>query len=91
MRMAKKKSNFDYNYPRLIKYLEKNGLYYEEFNSGLHLRVYGAIQATDIWPGRMTYHIIRSEEAVPTKYEGYNTLDFVFNEEQVDKLLNSYL
>jgi hypothetical protein len=79
------KGNFEYNYPRVIKYLQDNDIEYIEYANGQHLRILGAVSLVDLWPSRMTYHIVESEEAHDIKY---HKLDINFDKEQLEKLLS---
>jgi hypothetical protein len=60
--MSRKRGNFDFNYPRVIKFLRDNRIDYIEYAGGQHLKILGAISAIDLWPSKMTAHVIMSEE-----------------------------
>ena len=81
--MSKRPSNYGYNYPRVIDWLDKNEIEYIEYNGGQHLRILGDVSLVDLWPSRMTYHVVESEEA--SKYD-YARLDFKFNAEQLETI-----
>lgn len=83
--MSRSKGNFQHNYPRVIEYLKRNDIEYIEFANGQHLRIMGDVSLVDLWPSRMTYHIVESEEAHDVKY---HRLDINFNQKQLDELLN---
>lgn len=85
------KSNFYHNYPLLTEWLHAEGLDYEEFSAGQHLRVYGAMRQVDIWPGRMTYHILNSEDLPHSSYNGWNQLNRDFDPQEVNHILNEGL
>lgn len=87
--MARRKGNFDYNYPRVIEYLKRNNIAYEEFAEGQHLKIAGDGAWVELWPSRMTYHILAY--TVPPevdKNEGYRRLSFYFKEKELETLLN---
>lgn len=84
--MARNRGNWDVNYPDVIRYLEANEIPYEEFSDGQHLRIYGAVSQIDLWPSRMTYHVIKSER--PVRADEYPRLGFYFDEKKLDTLLN---
>lgn len=83
--MARSNSNFHHNYPRVIKYLKSKDIPYNEYNGGQHLKILGAVTAIELWPSRMTYHVLMSEHPESNKY---NRLSFKFNETELDSLLN---
>jgi hypothetical protein len=80
--------HFDYNYPRVIKFLKENDVDYHEFANGQHLRVLAPSKIVDVWPSRMTYHIVTSEDVIfKSKDEGYKRLNFWFDEAEFEKLI----
>ncbi len=82
--MSKRPSNYGYNYSRVIDWLDKNEIEYIEYNGGQHLRILGDVSLVDLWPSRMTCHIIESESS----QAGYKRLDFKFNPKQLEAVLN---
>lgn len=84
--MSKRRGNFEHNYPLTIKYLKDNKIEYIEYAEGQHLRIMGDVSLVDLWPSRMTYHIVESEN--PYKPSEYSRLDFCFNEAQLERVLN---
>jgi hypothetical protein len=60
--MSKRRGNFEHNYPLVIKYLKDNEIEYVEYSGGQHLRIMGDVALVDLWPSRMTYHIVQSED-----------------------------
>ncbi len=84
--MGKTKSNFSYNYPRVVKFLDKNGYDYKVFDSeGQHIRILGNTCLVDLWPSKMTYHIIEAEFPIDNKYP---KLCFQFDKSELETLLN---
>lgn len=83
--MSRRHSNFHINYPKLKKYLAKNNIPYEEYNSGYHFKIMGATRFVELWPSLMKFHIVESEIATSTSYSRLNT---VFSEKEVNNLLN---
>lgn len=79
------RTNFRYNYPRVVRWLKDNDIEFVEYNHGQHLRIFGAVSLVDLWTSRMRYHVIATEGVDPNKY---GTLDYYFNPEQLNVLLN---
>ena len=77
------KANYE-NYDKLEKYLSKNGIEYTKF-SPHHYRILGDIAIVDVWPARMTVHVIETESIDPNRYF---RLSYNFNEKQLSKVLN---
>ena len=80
----KRKSHFHHNYDKLIKYLSKKNLDYQEYNNGYHFKIIGATTVIDLWPSRMKYHIIYSEKPMKS---GYHQLPMKFKPESLTKIL----
>lgn len=80
-----KGGNFDHNYPIIIKWLRKNGIEYSKFNHGYHFKILGATTAIELWPSRMTYHVLMSEHPETTEYL---RLSWNVDLKELDKLLN---
>lgn len=80
------KGNFEYNYPKVIKYLKGKDIEYVEYSGGQHLRIMGATALVDLWPSRMTYHIIQSEK--PVRANEYARLSILFDGDALGALLN---
>lgn len=78
------KSNALHNKPLLISLCQELDFEYYEINEH-QIRIMGATHIIDIWPARMTYHRISGED-IKSK-EDYSKLDYVFNKEQVSRLL----
>lgn len=83
--MAKPPSNFDENYPKVIKWLKKNGIPFEEYNGGQHLKILGATAAIELWPGNMKWHGLMFED---WRKRGYHAMSRWFSPTQLDKVLN---
>lgn len=83
--MSRNKGNFEYNYPRVIKYLKKNGYEYTEHNFGQHIKIMGDTQMIELWPSRMIYHVLESEG--PVRDRDYPRLSFWFDEAELNNLL----
>lgn len=83
--MSRAKGNFDYNYPKVIKWLNDNDYEFTEYADGQHLKILGPVAYIELWPSRMTYHVIASETASDNRYE---RLSFYFNEEELERVLN---
>lgn len=84
--MSRSKGNFHYNYPVVMKYLKDNDVVYAEYADGQHLRIMGAVSIIDLWPSRMTYHVIKSEK--PVRADEYRRLNIYADIKELDKLLN---
>ena len=82
--MARRATNYHYNYPRVIQYLRDNDIEYFEFNDGQHLRIMGPVAMVDLWPSRMTVHVVVTEGVDPNRYF---QLDWNFNPEQLEDVL----
>lgn len=74
------------NYGKLEAYLAKNDIEYEKLSEH-HYRVLGAGAIVDIWPSRMTIHIIQTEGVDPNKYFKM----WAFNEKKLTKILDGGL
>jgi hypothetical protein len=83
--MSRRRGNFDHNYPLVIRYLEDNEIEYVEYANGQHLRIMGDVSLVDLWPSRMTYHIVQSEET--HRANEYNRLNINFNESELAEIL----
>lgn len=77
------KSNHQ-NYKDLEAYLKREDIEYEKL-SPHHYRILGPSAIVDIWPARMTCHVIQTESVDPNRYF---RLDYNFNEKQLTKVLN---
>lgn len=86
--MSRRRGNFDYNYPKVIAFLDKHDLEYVEYNDGQHLRILSPTKIVDLWPSRMTYHVIASEDVIGSKEGDYSRLNFTFDEHQLAVVLN---
>lgn len=83
--MSRRRGNWGYNYPLVIEFLKKNGYEYAEFNDGQHIKILTPTQQIEVWPSRMTYHIIESETQPTSKR--WPRLNIVFDREAFRKLL----
>lgn len=83
--MTRAKGNFEHNYPLVIKWLEDNGIEYAEYNGGQQLKILGPVAMIELWPSRMTYHVIASESVQDTKYR---RLSFYFKQGELQEVLN---
>jgi len=83
--MGRQKGNWEYNHPKVIKYLKDNNVEYYSYSGGQHLKILGDVAYIELWPSRMTYHVIQSEEPADTKYRRLN--HFV-NIEELDAVLH---
>lgn len=84
--MSRKRGNFDHNYPLVVKFLKDNDIDFVEYNGGQHLKIMGATRYIELWPSRMTYHVIMSEGAASNEY---SRLSYFFKEDELDGLLNA--
>jgi hypothetical protein len=75
------------NQGQFIAWLDRNKIEYVELNHGSQIRVWGATRLVDIWPARMIYHIIESEDVIPSHMQGYQHLSPQFHEKEVKELL----
>lgn len=60
------KANYS-NYHALEHYLRANDIEYEKL-SAHHYRILGACAIVDVWPARMTCHVIQTESVDPNRY-----------------------
>lgn len=72
------------NYPALEKYLNSNEIEFEKLSEH-HYRILGPVAIVDVWPARMTVHVLQTESVDPNKYF---RLSYHFKEEELDKVLN---
>ena len=72
------KANYS-NYGSLEKWLEENDIEYHKLNEHQY-RVLGDVAIVDVWPARMTVHVIATEGVDPNRYF---RLDYHFNWEQL--------
>lgn len=72
------------NYPALEKYLNDNDIEYHMFNAH-HYRILGEVAIVDVWPARMTVHIIQTEAVDPNRYF---RMSYNFNQKELDNVLN---
>lgn len=79
------KGNFDYNYPRVKKYLDDNDIEYQEYSGGQHMKILGETAYVELWPSRMTYHVIQSERPLDGEYR---RLSFYFDKDELEQILN---
>lgn len=75
------------NYPKVKQWLQQKGYEFHEFNNGTHLRILGDGRIVDLWPGRMTYHIVEAEDAIPSSQSGWPQLSRDFNPKELAKIL----
>lgn len=80
------KSNWQHNHPKVTSWLNDNDIEYIEYNAGLHLKILGATAYVELWPSKMTYHIIQSEH--PSASNKYGRLSPLFVAHELDDLLN---
>jgi hypothetical protein len=71
------------NYEALDKFLADNEIEYEKLSPHQY-RILGDAAIVDVWPARMTVHIIQTESVDPNRYF---KLDYYFNGEQLQKVL----
>ena len=72
------------NYKDLEAYLAREDIEYEKL-SPHHYRILGPSAIVDVWPGRMTCHVIQTEAVDPNRYF---RLKYHFNEKQLTAVLN---
>lgn len=84
--MARSKSNHAHNYPRVIKYLEDKHIDYWQSDDHQHLKILGPRTQLELWPSRMTYHVIESEVEILSTNRYYR-LSFYFNDKELEELL----
>ena len=61
-----KKPNYQ-NYGLLKKFLVTQGLEYVAL-SPHHYRILGDVAIVDVWPARMTVHVVKTEAVDPNRY-----------------------
>lgn len=49
------------------QWLDDNGIEYEQL-SPHHYRILGEVAIVDVWPSRMTVHVIQTESVDPNRY-----------------------
>lgn len=72
------------NYKKLEQILKKNGIDFYKLNYHQY-RIFGPVALVDIWPARMSVHILKTEGVDPDRYF---RLDYHINEKQVLAILN---
>lgn len=72
------------NYRHLESYLSRHDIEYEKL-SPHHYRILGPVAIVDVWPGRMTTHVIQTESVDPNRYFRMN---FYFDEKELEAVLN---
>lgn len=72
------------NYQALEKYLNDNEIEYEKLSPHQY-RILGDVAIVDVWPARMTCHVIQTESVDPNRYF---RLSYHFNAKELDKVLN---
>lgn len=73
------------NYPKVVAYLEAHNIPFEAYNGGQHLKIAGPTAQVQLWPSRMTYHIMQSEN--PTDNNKYGRLSLHFDEHELKEIL----
>lgn len=81
-----RKGNFYHNAPIIHRFLKDNDIPYQEFAGGQHLRIMGATKLVDLWPSRMTYHVIEAEDVISSEEMGYPKLKFNCDVKQLEEL-----
>ena len=76
------KANYS-NYKNLEKWLDDNDIEYHKLNEHQY-RVLGDVAIVDVWPARMTVHVIATEGVDPNRYF---RLDYNFNSSQLKAVL----
>lgn len=71
------------NYGALEKWLKDNDIEYHILNPHQY-RVLGSVAMVDVWPARMTVHIIATEGVDPNRYF---RLSYHFDGEELRKVL----
>lgn len=75
------------NHRLLSEWLDENEIEYEKL-SVEHYRILGPISIVDVWPSRMTVHVVQTESVDPNRYF---RLSYRFNpEEMADVLQDKY-
>lgn len=72
------------NYAKLEKFLADKDYEYENLTEHQY-RILGPVAIVDIWPARMTVHVLQTESVDPNRYF---RLNYHFNEDQVEAVLN---
>ncbi len=79
------KGNFA-NYRLLEKYLEKNDIEYEKLSEHQY-RILGPVAIVDVWPSRMTVHVLSTEDVDPNTYF---RMSYYFDEKELTRVLNGH-
>lgn len=69
-------------------WLTEQGYDWHEFNNGAHFRILGPVAVVDLWPGKMTAHIVMTEG---TDHNRYFSLSYNFRQEELNNLLEGRL
>lgn len=72
------------NYRLLEDWLEKNDIEYHKLNDHQY-RILGEVAIVDVWPARMTCHVIQTEAVDPNRYF---RLAYNFKGKQLKAVLN---
>lgn len=72
------------NYLAVEKWLEENDIEYVKVND-YQYRIMGEISLIDLWPARMTVHVIATEGSDTNEYF---RLDYYFNPKQLKNVLD---
>lgn len=76
------KANYS-NYLALENWLNSEGIEFYKMNEH-HFRILGPVALVDVWPARMTVHVIKTEAVDPNTYF---RLDYEFNYKQLKAVL----
>jgi hypothetical protein len=72
------------NYTELEHFLKKNNIEYVKINE-YQYRILGDVALVDVWPARMTVHVIATESVDPNRYF---RLSYYFNAAELTDVLN---
>jgi tRNA G37 N-methylase Trm5 len=72
------------NYKLLEQFLKKKDIEYHKLSEHQY-RILGDVAIIDVWPARMTVHVIQTEAVDPNRYF---RLDYNFNAKQLNAVLN---
>ena len=71
------------NYQKLEEWLTSKDINFVKVNE-YQYRIMGDVALVDVWPARMSVHIVKTEGTDPDRYM---RLDYNFNGKQLEKLL----
>lgn len=72
------------NYSRLEAWLEENNIEYSLLSPHQY-RILGEVALVDVWPARMTVHVLQTESVDPNRYF---RMSYEFHGKELERVLN---